>query len=407
MRTPWFIQAKVSSAACMRAGEAPPPRAARRTIRAARGDSDPAASAPLARMSRLAALEAVGLVQQESALGPQRDRDGHRGCGVAQRRAARRARCGRRRTRRTRSRRRRRAAPRRGRRRRRRGRSGRSARARLALPASGVALRSRRPRRDPHAALGDAAERARRRRAERRRRRRGHLADGCAPRAARPRSTRARRVPRSRPRPPRRPRRGGSPGRPHRASPEGRIAPVSTIGSAPACRTSQSTAVSSIVSVPCVTTTPRPVAVSSNAARATASTSAQVRCAPGISTTDRVRRSSTPARAGIAATSASTSSAGRARGPAIAIVPPVDRIVTGLRVRGIRADRSPSRRNGPRRGGACAAAGLRRGGARAAAGPAPRRGLRTRRGLRRGGACAAAGPAPRRALRRGAGSATS
>src|SRR5205809_4681224 len=37
----------------------------------------------------------------------------------------------------------------------------------------------------------------------------------------------------------------------------GRIAPVNTIGASASCRTSHSIAVSSSVSVPCVTTTPR------------------------------------------------------------------------------------------------------------------------------------------------------
>ena len=46
-----------------------------------------------------------------------------------------------------------------------------------------------------------------------------------------------------------------------------RIAPVNTIGASASCRTSQSIAVSSSVSVPCVTTTPIPRRLASRAAR--------------------------------------------------------------------------------------------------------------------------------------------
>ena len=86
-----------------------------------------------------------------------------------------------------------------------------------------------------------------------------------------------------------------------------------------AVQRSHSTAVSSSVSVPWVTTTPRPDAASATAARAMSSASAALTWTPGQSPSVRARRPGTPASAGTAATSAAASSAGRRRAPAIAI----------------------------------------------------------------------------------------
>ncbi len=113
----------------------------------------------------------------------------------------------------------------------------------------------------------------------------------------------------------------------------GRIAPVTTIGgvSGPAsARASHSTASSSIVSVPLVSTTPRPRAVSETASRATASASAVVTCGP---LTARSDRASTRSAAGSPALSAAASSWGVAPGRPAApstdeMVPPTASRVT-------------------------------------------------------------------------------
>ena len=89
------------------------------------------------------------------------------------------------------------------------------------------------------------------------------------------------------------------------------------------------TAVSSSVSVPWVTTTPRPLAASAAAARAISSASVGETCTPGQLPSVRARRPGTAASAGTAATSASASSSGTAPPwPAMAIVPPAASTVT-------------------------------------------------------------------------------
>ena len=117
----------------------------------------------------------------------------------------------------------------------------------------------------------------------------------------------------------------------------GRIAPVNTIGASASWRTSQSIAVSSIVSVPWVTTTPIPRRAKSRAARQIRSWSSRLRWALG--TLLRVETSiPSPARPGIEANNASASRSGVALPPppplssVIEIVPPAARMRT-LRTR--------------------------------------------------------------------------
>ena len=113
------------------------------------------------------------------------------------------------------------------------------------------------------------------------------------------------------------------------AAEPGRIAPVTTIGSCPSCTRSQSSASSSIVSVPLVTTTPRPSAAAARAASATAKASSRERCTPGRPRTLTASRPATAPRPGTVATSAAASSCGTARAPRIAIVPPAATTLTG------------------------------------------------------------------------------
>src|SRR5213076_2779184 len=109
----------------------------------------------------------------------------------------------------------------------------------------------------------------------------------------------------------------------------GRIAPVKTIGASASCRTSHSIAVSSSVSVPCVTTTPMPRRLASRAARQIVSWSAAVRCALGLFISVRASRPSNWSSPVVPATIASASRSGWAPPlPVIPMVPPAERIRT-------------------------------------------------------------------------------
>src|SRR5690606_20746451 len=111
-----------------------------------------------------------------------------------------------------------------------------------------------------------------------------------------------------------------------------RIAPVTMTGMPGSRRRSSANALSSIVSVPWVTTTPRqPCAASSRIAAASSSRSSKPRCAPGICRNDRASTRATSTSCGTAATSISAVRVGTTPPSALglmAMVPPSASTVT-------------------------------------------------------------------------------